>query len=100
MVAAGPRAGQAGWASRSALTTACSSSERAIRNRAIPAPPLVATVECVPSGWRIPTSVHWLSQERAEYKLTVTELFVLFLEAVQAEKDHDTFLDYQRWCTV
>jgi integrase len=32
-------------------------------------------------------------------KLTVTELFVLFLESVEAEKDDDTFRDYQRWCT-
>ena len=32
-------------------------------------------------------------------KLTVTELFVLFLEDVEATKDEDTFRDYQRWCT-
>ncbi len=30
--------------------------------------------------------------------LTVSELFVLFLEATEAEKSKDTFLDYQRWC--
>lgn len=30
--------------------------------------------------------------------LTVAELFVLFLEAVEAEKSEHTFLDYQRWC--
>ena len=32
-------------------------------------------------------------------QLTVTEMFVMFLEEVQATKDDDTFLDYQRWCT-
>ena len=32
-------------------------------------------------------------------RLTVAELFALFLEAVEAEKDEDTFRDYQRWCT-
>jgi site-specific recombinase XerD len=30
--------------------------------------------------------------------LTVSELFVLFLQAVEAEKSRATFLDYQRWC--
>jgi integrase len=36
---------------------------------------------------------------RLATKLTVTELFVLFLEDVEATKDEDTFRDYQRWCT-
>lgn len=36
---------------------------------------------------------------RLPTKLTVLELFVLFLETVEAEKDDDTFRDYQRWCT-
>src|SRR5207237_9672529 len=36
---------------------------------------------------------------RLPAKLTVTEMFVLFLEDVQATKDEDTFHDYQRWCT-
>jgi integrase len=31
-------------------------------------------------------------------KLTVEELFGLFLDVVQAEKDEDTYLDYRRWC--
>jgi integrase len=30
--------------------------------------------------------------------LTVSELFVMFLQAVKAEKSKDTFDDYQRWC--
>ncbi len=37
---------------------------------------------------------------RLPTKMTVTELLVLFLEDVQATKDHDTFRDYQRWCTA
>jgi hypothetical protein len=32
--------------------------------------------------------------------LTVSELFVLFLQAVEAEKSEHTFLDYQRWCVA
>jgi integrase len=36
---------------------------------------------------------------RLPSQMTVTELLALFLEAVEAEKDADTFLDYQRWCT-
>lgn len=36
---------------------------------------------------------------RLHARLTVTEMFVLFLEDVRATKDEDTFLDYQRWCT-
>jgi integrase len=31
-------------------------------------------------------------------RLTVSELFALFLEAVEAEKSGHTFDDYQRWC--
>jgi integrase len=31
-------------------------------------------------------------------RLTVSELFVLFLQAVEAEKSEHTFADYQRWC--
>jgi hypothetical protein len=37
---------------------------------------------------------------RLATKLTVTELFVLFLEDVEATKDEDTFRDYQRWCAT
>ena len=36
---------------------------------------------------------------RLPAKLTVVEMMALFLEAVQVEKDGDTFLYYQRWCT-
>jgi integrase len=36
---------------------------------------------------------------RLPTKLTVTEVFVAFLEEVERTKDEDTFLDYQRWCT-
>jgi integrase len=36
---------------------------------------------------------------RLATKLTVAELFALFLEDVEATKDEDTFRDYQRWCT-
>lgn len=36
---------------------------------------------------------------RLPAKLTVAELFALFLEDVQLTKDADTFRDYQRWCT-
>ncbi len=36
---------------------------------------------------------------RLPAKLTVTEMFVYFLEDVLATKDKDTFHDYQRWCT-
>ena len=36
---------------------------------------------------------------RLPAKMTVTELFVMFLEEVEATKDEDTFRDYQRWCT-
>lgn len=36
---------------------------------------------------------------RQPTRLTVTELFGLFLEDVQTNKDEDTFRDYQRWCT-
>jgi integrase len=32
--------------------------------------------------------------------LTVSELFVLFLQAVEAEKSAHTFADYQRWCVA
>src|SRR5262249_7056280 len=39
------------------------------------------------TGGRLPT------------KLTVTELLLLFLAAVKAEKDEATSGDYQRWCT-
>jgi hypothetical protein len=31
-------------------------------------------------------------------RLSVSELFVMFLEAVEAEKSEHTFVDYQRWC--
>jgi hypothetical protein len=31
-------------------------------------------------------------------RLTVSELFVLFLQAVESEKSPHTFADYQRWC--
>jgi hypothetical protein len=31
-------------------------------------------------------------------RLTVSELFVMFLQAVEAEKSAYTFADYQRWC--
>src|SRR4051812_48271432 len=34
---------------------------------------------------------------RLPTKMTVTELFLAFLEHVHAEKDDDTFLYYQRW---
>jgi integrase len=36
---------------------------------------------------------------RLPAKMTVTELFVMFLEEVEAAKSEPTFLDYQRWCT-
>jgi integrase len=36
---------------------------------------------------------------RLSTRMTVTELFTLFLEDVEATKDEDTFRDYQRWCT-
>src|SRR5215213_9313783 len=35
---------------------------------------------------------------RVTPRLTVSELFVMFLEAVEAEKSKHTFDDYQRWC--
>ncbi len=35
---------------------------------------------------------------RISPRLTVSELFVLFLQAVEAEKTSYTFADYQRWC--
>src|SRR5215470_2212344 len=31
-------------------------------------------------------------------RLTVAEVFALFLQAVEAEKSEHTFADYQRWC--
>lgn len=46
-----------------------------------------------------------LEQEREQMggrlpaRLTVTELMEAFLEAVEVEKDPDTFLYYQRWCS-
>jgi hypothetical protein len=36
---------------------------------------------------------------RLPTRMTVLELFLLFLEEVQATRDEDTFLDYQRWCS-
>ncbi|AMV29378.1 site-specific tyrosine recombinase XerC [Gemmata sp. SH-PL17] len=36
---------------------------------------------------------------RTAPKLTVVELFALFLGDVETTKDGDTFLDYRRWCT-
>ena len=35
---------------------------------------------------------------RVGTRLTVSELFTMFLEAVEAEKSEHTFGDYQRWC--